>query len=260
MQTFPLTYSQGSQSITFERIGDVGHMPQMPPPCFSLRSRREINAPDQQNSRLVEHWQTDSPALINARRDVQGTSRYMDMNPTASRLYREDMRQNQPFIVPTENLEEQAKMTDYDDQMMVALQKIQKLGTYLAGSLTSELRVRVKAELNTQQEIYKTLIERKRMLSIDSLSRNPYFENYDVQGDTRNIIRELRTTVTEDIVDRGMAESQKLLRRGMENRWLPAHFAEQVDLNPLANSEGLDSVTAYELMKPRINTMEKVYR
>lgn len=226
-------------------------MPEMPPPCFSLRSRREINAPDQQNSRLVEHWQTDSPALMNTRRDVTGTSRYMDMNPTPSRLNREDMRQNQPFVVDTQNLELDAKMTEYDDQMTAALQKIQRLGTYLASSITPDLRARVKEELNTQQELYKVLSERKRQLSIDTLSRNPYFENYDVQGDTRNIIRELRTTVVEDVVDRGAAESQKLLRRGMENRWLPAHFAE---------TEGLDAVTAYELMKPKMNSMEKMYR
>lgn len=244
MQTFPLAYSQGSQSLTFERIGDIGNMPQLPPPCFSLRSRREINAPDQQNSRLVEHWQTDS-----SRRGC--SERYMDMNPTASRLYREDMRQNQPFVVSTENQEEIQQMKEFDTKMNAALHKIQTLGTYLAGSITPDLRNRVKKEIDVQQELYKTLGERKRMLSIDSLSRNPYFENYDVQGDTRNIIRELRTAVTEDIVDRGIAESQKLLRRGMENRWLPAHFAEK---------EGLDSVTAYELMKPKMNSMEKIYR
>lgn len=226
-------------------------MPDMPPPCFSLRSRREVNAPDQQNSRFVEHWQTDSPALMNTRRDVEGTSRYMDMNPTPSRLYREDMRQNQPFVTPLENIEEQAKMTEYDEQMSACLQKIQRLGTYLASSLTPDLRARVKAELETQQQLYTAITERKRQLNIDTLSRNPYFENYDVQGDTRNIIRELRTTVSEDVVDRGMAESQKLLRRGMENRWLPAHFAE---------NEQLDSLTAYELMKPKMNSMEKMFR
>ena len=83
----------------------IAYMPEVPPPCFSLRSRREVQATDLNNSRLVEHWQTDSPALTNSLRGVQGTSRYMDMSPTPSRLYREDMQQAQPYVVPSQDPE-----------------------------------------------------------------------------------------------------------------------------------------------------------
>ena len=233
MQTFPLAYDT-SRGMVFELVGDQAHMPQIPPPCFSLRSRREVAAPDQQNARMVEHWQTDSPALTSGPR-VTGSSRYMDMNPTPSRLYREDMRQSQPFLVPSENSEEQALMKELDRQIAAALAKIQDSSS---------------PDLATYQDLYKVLLQRKQQLGADSLSRNPYFDKYDVRGDPRNLVRELRAAVSEDVADRGLVESQKLFRRGMENRWLPAHFAE---------SEGLDSLTAFELMRPRMNQQDKIY-
>jgi len=207
------------------------YMPAIPPPSFTLRSRREVNTGDWTNSRMVEHWQSDSPAL--------DRSKYQDMNPTASRLYREDIKQSQPFVPPTVDSDEVKKMLELENLISSTLTRIQEL------SNTGESE-----ELEMKKETYKLLLIRKKQANIDTLTRNPYFDKYDVEGDTRNIIRELRSVVTEDIVDRGIAESQKLIRRGMENRWLPTHFAE---------SQGLDSLTAYEIMKPKFNQQEKVY-
>ena len=228
----------------------VGYMPNLPPPCFSLRSRREVNTTDTANSRLAEHWQTDSPSLQYAQRDVHGTERYRDMNPTPSRLYREDMRQAQPYVTPSQNTAERQREADLDSRAAAALDAIQSLGNALASTLNPLTQTQIRAQLATQQELYANYTEQKKQLSTDAMSRNPYFDKYDVQGDTRNIIRELRAVVSEDIVDRGMAESQKLLRRGMENRWVPVNFAE---------SQGLDALTAYELMKPKFNKQDKVY-
>jgi len=69
---------------------------------------------------------------------------------------------------------------------------------------------------------------------VESLSANPYFDKYDVAGDSRNIARELRSVVHEDIVDRGVNESKKLLGRAFENRWLTRDDIQARGLNTLA--------------------------
>jgi hypothetical protein len=183
----------------------------------------------------VEHWQTDSPALMNSLRGVQGTSRYMDMNPTASRLYREDMQPAQPFIVRSQDPEFQKIIDDLDRRIRSTLQRIQ---------LTQE-----EARVEEEKELYKALLENRRQLMMDNISHNPYFETYDVQGDSRNVIRELQSAVKEDISDRGIDQSRRLLQRGMESRWI----------GPKKEEDGIDSLTAFELMRPKINKQEKVY-
>jgi hypothetical protein len=202
----------------------IAYMPEIPPPCFSLRSRREIHAGDLNNSRLVEHWQTDSPTLTKDARS------YQDMNPTPSRLYREDMNQAQPYVVSSQNSKQIAEI---EKSMANALKRME---------MTQDEEI-----IRQEQELYKVLVERRRQLNVDTLSSNPYFDKYDVQGDTRNIIRELQSVVKEDVVDRGLEESRRLLKRGMENRWTDN------------TSQSLDSLTAYDLLRPKFNKQEKVY-
>ena len=213
----------------------IAYMPEIPPPCFSLRSRREVNAVDTNNSRLVEHWQTDSPALTNSMRDVRGSSRYQDMNPTPSRLYREDMQQAQPFVVASQNPKLLQELAKIDKAMANALKRME---------LTKDEEL-----IKQEKELYNVLVQNRRQLTVDNLGNNPYFEKYDVQGDTRNIIRELQSVVKEDVVDRGTEESRRLLRRGMENRWLKEEDQKDV----------LDSITAFELIRPKFNKQEKTY-
>ena len=53
------------------------------------------------------------------------------------------------------------------------------------------------------------------------LGYNPYFDRYDPITDPRNVVRELRSAVYEDKGgNRGILESQKMLRRQYENRWM----------------------------------------
>jgi hypothetical protein len=189
---------------------------------------------DQHNSRFHAYWQADSPSLENSK---SGQFVHQDMNPTPSRLYREDMRQSQPYVIGDI---ETGEILRVNKEISITLQKINIL----------QMNDPLSEELRTQKELYKTLLERKEQLDLENLSRNPYFDKYSVKDDTPNIIRELRSVVSEDVVDRGLAESQKLLRRGMENRWLPANFAE---------TQRLDSLNAYELMMPKINNQSKVY-
>ena len=224
------------------------YTPSIPPPCFSLRSRRETNTTDTANSRLAEHWQTDSPALMNSHRDVKGVSRYVDTNAISSRLYREDMRQSQPYVVPSADSEQVKQEQAIERQIQLVLASIQTLRGQLTSNPDDALLVQ---QLSVKQTLYNLLLTQQKQFSIDALGRNPYFEKYDVAGDSRNIVRELRNSVTEDVVDRGVKESQKLLRREMESRWIPANFADK---------EGIDSLAAYDLMRPKYNQQEKVYR
>jgi hypothetical protein len=56
---------------------------------------------------------------------------------------------------------------------------------------------------------------------------NPYFNKYDTTFDARNMTRELRATVYEDKNTGSLQESQKLLQRNFDNRWLNPIVAQQ---------------------------------
>jgi hypothetical protein len=288
-------------------------------PCFTLRSRREVNTGDAANSRLVEHWQTDAPALLNARRDRRGEEWWNDMNPTPSRLYRESVLQFQPFVVPgsedekkrqqveetillTQNkiesltvqlaktndpgtrqaLKESLKKTreNYDlltkeqerkgaeigslatpsfgtpsetiqSKIKTSLEKIQKLTEQLGQAKEQATKESIKKSLAIAKESYTLYLQQQRIEQTDAISQNPYFNKYDVASDSRNIIRELRGVVSEDIVDRGLRQSQKLLTREFESRWMSPQFAEQ---------SGMNQLTVLELVRPAMNNMGKNYR
>jgi hypothetical protein len=214
-------------------------------PCFTLRSRREVNTVDAINSRLTEQWQNDSPSLLNAHR---GPVPHMDMNALPSRLYRENMQSAQPYVIPGTG---DSQSMELDKKVSESLATIQSLGLKLSQGRDAATTSTLKGQIETQQELYKLLISQQKMVQVDSLSQNPYFEKYDVAGDSRNIVRELRGSVKEDIVDKGLRESQKLLRRELESRWLPAQWAEK---------SGIDSLSAYDLMRPKFNEQGRNYR
>jgi hypothetical protein len=231
-------------------------------PCFELRSRRELNTFDAVNTRLVNHWQTDSPQIQVARRDLSGAIFYMDMHPTPSRLYREDIRQSQPFVVPSGNSGVEKKMLKLGDQINQSLSTIQGLkyqyqtsikdipySQLLQGNIGT-VGKNISTAITKQENDYKFLLAQQKLLQVDTLSDNPYFDKYDVASDSRNIIRELRGTVSEDIRDRGVRESQLLLRREMDSRWVPQGYAQD---------KGIDSLSAFELMRPKITDMNKDY-
>jgi hypothetical protein len=234
-------------------------------PCFALRSRREVNTVDAANSRLVNHWQTDAPQIQVARRDLSGAIFYMDMNPTSSRLYREDLRQSQPYVIPGSASASAAASTqvNINDKITQSLSTIQGIDTQYQTSikglgydavrngLVSDASKALLASKVKEENNYKFLLAQQKLTQIDTLSDNPYFDKYDVASDSRNIIRELRGAVSEDIYDRGIRESQQLLRREMDSRWTPQGYAED---------KGIDSLSAYELMRPKFTNMTKTYK
>jgi hypothetical protein len=220
-------------------------------PCFVLRSRREANTMDSANSRMVNHWQTDDPQIQISRRDVSGAIFYMDMNATPSRLYREDLRQSQPFVIPSGESQQVRKTVMINDKINQSLSTIQGLDNRLQASQNANVEASTIRGLRDQQnDKYQLLLAEQRYIQTDSLSDNPYFNKYDVASDSRNIVRELRAAVSEDVVDRGIRESKLLLQREMESRWTPQGFAAE---------KGIDSLSAFELMRPKMNNMVKRY-
>jgi len=71
------------------------------------------------------------------------------------------------------------------------------------------------------------------------LQHNAYFDRYDPVSDPRNAVRELRSAVYEDKgTSRGIDESQKMLRRQFEHRWV----AEE-----LIDTDEMDTYLRYEI-------------
>jgi hypothetical protein len=83
------------------------------------------------------------------------------------------------------------------------------------------------------------------------LEGNPYFDQYAPSFDPRNVARELRASVKEDKMDRGIAESQRILARGFSSRYVPEGYAQQ---------QQFDSLQAYESLKPKIDDGARSYR
>jgi len=196
-------------------------------PSFVLRSRRETNAEEVINSRLVNYWENDYPQSTNV------PYQSYDMNPTCSRLYREDLNRAQPFVTPSESVQQvkDAAQLGYDTRE--TLKKIQSLKI-------QEQTPYVLSQLKEQSILYNALAIKAKALGTDALASNPYFDKYDISTDSRNVIRELRGAVSEGVEDRGIVESQKLLSREMESRWV-------------------ERETAFELLRPKFNNMANTY-
>jgi hypothetical protein len=221
-------------------------------PCLTVRVRREVGTIDSTNTRLVEHWQTDAPVLTNRRRDVGGVEFWNDMNPTPSRLYRESVLQNQPFVVPSAGSAEVKSSKKIQDQIGKTLLEMDKVRQRMRITKDKEEQGELQLTYQQLQQFYQTLAQEQQQADVDSLSQNPYFSKYDVASDSRNVARELRGAVSEDIVDRGMRQNKNLLGRAfMSTRWVSAEHVEE---------KGLNSLDAYELMRPKRDNWEKNYK
>lgn len=88
----------------------------------------------------------------------------------------------------------------------------------------------------------------------DGFTQNPYFEGYAPEYDSRNAVRELRSVVYEDRFDKGIRESKQLLQRTFTSQWLqPTYVADN-------NLDTLNSLEAYEKLKPQMDNIAKVFR
>ena len=203
-------------------------------PSFTLRSRRETNPEEVINSRLVNYWENDSPQITAGTRPQ---SSFKDTNPTSSRLYRTDLNRAQPYVTPAESVEKVKREAQLRYDMAQTLNTLQKLKI-------QKKTPAIELQIKEQAILYNALAIKAKSLNDDALAANPYFDKYDIASDSRNVIRELRGAVSEEIVDRGLIESQKLLKREFESRWVEA---------------SVDSISAFELLRPKFNNMETVY-
>ena len=80
---------------------------------------------------------------------------------------------------------------------------------------------------------------------------NVFFDQYAPEYDPRNVVRELRGSVKDDKTARGEVESQRILSRGFSSRYVPQGYAEQQQLN---------SLDAFEQLRPKIDDLSKQYR
>ncbi len=87
--------------------------PAMPPPQMSLRSRREVSTRDQVNALFYEQWQTDGPAGIYNRPDLNKQAPFYDMMPLSARTDQRSFLQAQPYVVTATAQEEQLGSNPY---------------------------------------------------------------------------------------------------------------------------------------------------
>lgn len=214
----------------------VAYEPDLFKPCLSIRSRREQNTRETVNARHVEQWLSDGPTFRGAQS--------LDTLSLSSRLNRESLDRHPQFVGNSE-LESTSDLTA---KLTFSRAKIQKMeSTIRELPAGPEMDAAVKA-LKEEYALFRAVVDAQKVDLIDSFTRNPYFDKFDVTNNSRNMARELRSVVYEDIGDRGIEESKKLLGRAFESRWIPQ--GKEIGVNP---------VEAFELLRPSITQMNKTY-
>ncbi len=79
------------------------------------------------------------------------------------------------------------------------------------------------------------------------LQKNPYFTEYDIASDPRNVGRELRGAVKEPVSKRGMDTNRGFLERTMESQYIPDDQVKKM-------------VDSYSQMRPTLNDMKATFR
>jgi hypothetical protein len=80
----------------------------------------------------------------------------------------------------------------------------------------------------------------------DKGSNNPYFDKYDATSDSRNMARELRGSVYEDKRNDFRRESEIMLTRNFDNRWMNPTVVQQ-------------QVKAAESLRPKMDDIQQFY-
>jgi hypothetical protein len=84
--------------------------------------------------------------------------------------------------------------------------------------------------------------------------QNAYFDKYDTAADARNMTRELRASVYEDKRTGYTEESQALLQRNMDARFIPVDLKEQTNASLSLRPQRDDIRTFF---KPTVSTGDK---
>ena len=170
----------------------------------------------------------------------------LDTQGFSSRLNRENLDRHPQY----QGTSEVVSRSDLMTQVTGSLADIQRLESRIRTLPAGPAMDAAVKQLKSKYVLYETLVQAQKTELINSMSQNPYFDKYDVASDSRNVSRELRSVVYEDIGDRGEEESKKLLGRAFENRWIPGGHAKET---------GLNRVEAFELLRPAMTHMTTTY-
>ena len=120
-------------------------------------------------------------------------------------------------------------------------------------------RTRREFDTNKQAPFYDMMPDDSRMSSKSHRSQprfdtsggrggeNPYFDKYDTTSDARNMTRELKASVYEDKNTGYTKESNMLLQRQFDNRWLDPTVAKQ-------------QAAAAEELRPKMDDIRMFYQ
>ena len=236
-------------------------MPIIPLPQMSLRSRREVSALDQINSLHVEQWQTDGPQLQNDRPDISN-SEIKERNKWLNRSLAENLGAANKNDAAAQNamayryslgiggVNQDLQMAQsWQDKATERGFAVHRRGAYTFMDM-NPINTRTTDRNYIQNQQYVAGNGGSSGGS-DQLGQNPYFDRFDVVTDPFNVSRELRATVYEEKVDRGLLESKRLLNRTYTTRYVEPDYVAK---------NSLDTLNSYEDLRPRLNTMDKTYR
>ena len=192
-------------------------MPIIPLPQMSLRSRREVSALDQINSLHVEQWQTDGPQLQNDRPDISNAE-IKERNKWLNKSLAENLGAANGNDAAAQNamayryslgiggVDQDLKMAQsWKDKSTERGFAVHRRGAYTFMDMNPiNTRTTDRNYLQNQQYVAGN---GGSSGGSDQLGQNPYFDRFDVVTDPFNVARELRATVYEDKVDRGLLES-----------------------------------------------------
>ena len=210
---------------TFQYAGNV----RIPPKQFQLRARIEPSTRDWVNAKEFEHWQTDVPDFTYNMPKITYEGRSYDTynpyisssvviyNAISNRSIDYNKNKQQDIIDP---------ITGY-----------KQINTKVTNIPYMDM-----SPINTRTDLRDFKQSQPFVAGGPDLAYNPYFDRYDPVSDPRNAIRELRSAVYEDKGGaRGEEESQKMLRRQFEHRWLPEELINDNEMDTFLRYETLNN-------------------
>jgi hypothetical protein len=210
----------------------------IPAENFQPRIRRETYGKDTVNSRYIESWNAQVPRQQPQFIHIEGPG----MQVITFKKVGNDLSNANVFdsyAAPSINTTAGGKS-----------------GSYSANVYTDQsVPIQMKTTYEDMQPVPTRIDKRdfRQSKPYDSsgpnLSLNPFFDRYDPTRDPRNMIREVNSVVYElKTADRGLQESARVRERSFANRYIP----EGETPTKLTQS--------YELMRPKIDNPEIVYR
>lgn len=88
--------------------------------------------------------------------------------------------------------------------------------------------------------------------------QNPYFDKYDAVFDARNMTRELRASVYEDKNTGYLKESERLLQRNFDSRWLNTKVVSQQAEAAEQLRPKMDDIRLFYQNRPTTDTSNKI--